>query len=415
MLQSADAGQIQSWLEQINTFSATPGEGTTRMPFSAEDLGARRYVKGEMEKLGLVVTEDAAGNIFGTLPGSQPELAPVWTGSHLDTVIHGGMFDGICGVVGGLEAVRLIRAAGIVLRRSLSVVVYTNEEGTQFGSGCLGSRALAGLVSLADTKEFLSLDGVSLYDTLSGLGYDLNKWDELPKKTGDVFASVELHIEQSGRLEQNQKAIGIVRAICATLYWEITVHGKQSHAGGTSMDERQDAYMAACEMALALEKINKASKSAYTTATVGRVAVYPNASNVIPGKVVFTVDVRDAEYDTKQQLVAEFRGEIDRIAERRGVVVELNELENDRPVSCDKAIMDIIEDSARRLDIPYLHTFSGAFHDSMFVAAFAPAAMIFVPSKNGISHSPAEWTDFAQIADGVNVLASTLVSLCNQV
>ena len=137
MLQSADAGQIQSWLEQINTFSATPGEGTTRMPFSAEDLGARRYVKGEMEKLGLVVTEDAAGNIFGTLPGSQPELAPVWTGSHLDTVIHGGMFDGICGVVGGLEAVRLIRAAGIVLRRSLSVVVYTNEEGTQFGSGCL--------------------------------------------------------------------------------------------------------------------------------------------------------------------------------------------------------------------------------------------------------------------------------------
>lgn len=409
----ADAGHIKNWLETINTFNSTPEFGTTRVLFTEPEVGSRNYVKAEMAKLGMKIHEDAIGNIFGVYEGTDPEAAPVWTGSHIDTVLNAGMFDGMSGVVAGMEAVRLIKEAGIRPQRSLVVIVYTSEEPTRFRLGCLGSRALAGKLGKEEAMALYDADGKSLYEVLTDLGFPVEEFAKVPKQQGEVFAAVELHIDQTGVLERAGKKVGIVKTICAPSVLEVEVIGKQSHAGGTSMEERHDAFMGASEISLAAEKLGRESTSEYTTVTVGKVEVIPNAVNVIPGKVVFSIDIRDAEYDSKNRLVAELRQQVAAIAQQRGITVTIREVNNDVPMPCAKNIQAIIESSCQNLQIPYMHTISGAFHDSMLVGEFAPVAMIFVPSHDGISHSPKEWTDFEEIAAGTDVLVETLLALAN--
>ncbi len=410
----ADAGRIQDWLEHINSFNSTPDFGTTRVLFTEPEVAARDYVKTEMRALGMTVKEDAIGNIFGIYEGTDPTLAPVWTGSHIDTVLNAGMFDGMSGVVAGLEAVRMIRTAGVQTSRSIVVIVYTSEEPTRFKLGCLGSRAMAGKLGAADAKALRDDDGKTLYDVLDGLGFPVADFDDVPVKKGAVHGAVELHIDQTGVLERDRKTIGIVKTICAPSVFDVVVTGRQSHAGGTSMDERRDAYMAASEMALMLEHLGRTSTSEYTTVTVGRVDVIPNAVNVIPGCVKFSIDIRDCDFDKKNELIARMKKALSEIAERRGVTYELTEYNNDHPMKCEPAITQKIEAACRAQGISYEYTISGAFHDSMLVGEFAPVAMIFVPSKDGISHSPEEWTDYDDLAAGTDVLADTLIAMANE-
>ena len=410
----ADAGRIQDWLEHINSFNSTPDFGTTRVLFTEPEVAARDYVKTEMRALGMTVKEDAIGNIFGIYEGTDPTLAPVWTGSHIDTVLNAGMFDGMSGVVAGLEAVRMIRTAGVQTSRSIVVIVYTSEEPTRFKLGCLGSRAMAGKLGAADAKALRDDDGKTLYDVLDGLGFPVADFDDVPVKKGAVHGAVELHIDQTGVLERDRKTIGIVKTICAPSVFDVVVTGRQSHAGGTSMDERRDAYMAASEMALMLEHLGRTSTSEYTTVTVGRVDVIPNAVNVIPGCVKFSIDIRDCDFDKKNELIGRMKKALSEIAERRGVTYELTEYNNDHPMKCEPAITQKIEAACRAQGISYEYTISGAFHDSMLVGEFAPVAMIFVPSKDGISHSPEEWTDYDDLAAGTDVLADTLIAMANE-
>ncbi len=410
----ADAKHIQNWLEHINSFNSTPDFGTTRVLFTKPEVAARDYVKSEMRALGMTVKEDAIGNIFGIYEGTDPTLPPVWTGSHIDTVLNAGMFDGMSGVVAGLEAVRMIRTAGVQTARSIVVIVYTSEEPTRFKLGCLGSRAMAGKLGAEDAKKLHDDEGKTLYDVLDELGFPVDAFDEVPVKRGAVYGAVELHIDQTGVLERDRKTIGIVKTICAPSVFDVVVTGRQSHAGGTSMDERRDAYMAASEMALALEQLGRTSTSEYTTVTVGRVDVIPNAVNVIPGCVTFSIDIRDCDYDNKNELIAKMKKAFGDIAERRGVTYELTEYNNDHPMKCEPAITQKIEAACKAQAIPYEYTISGAFHDSMLVGEFAPVAMIFVPSKDGISHSPEEWTDYDDLAAGTDVLADTLIAMANE-
>lgn len=414
MLEKAKADNIQNWLETINTYNSTPEFGTTRVLFTEPETSAREYVKDEMRKLGLEVREDSIGNIFGTLEGSKPELSPVWTGSHIDTVLNAGMFDGMAGVAGGMEALRLIKESGVKFDRSIEVVVYTSEEPTRFGLCCLGSRAMAGRLTLEDAKKLQDKDGKNLESVLRRLGYNLGKFEDIPVKKGEVFAAVELHIEQNNKLEKKGLPVGIVKTICAPTNFLVEVTGCQSHAGGTSMEDRRDAYAASCEIALILEDLALKCNSEYNTATVGKVEVIPNAVNVIPGKVRFSIDIRDCEFETKVQLIEELKKEIKKIEEKRGVQVKLINENDDVPMKCDPAILDILRNSCEEKDISYDFMISGAYHDSMFVGEFAPVAMIFVPSKNGISHSPEEWTDYKDIALGVDVLAKSLLDLANK-
>lgn len=412
-MEKADSRNIEKWLRKIDEYNDTKGYGTTRILFTPTEIAAREYVKMEMKKIGLEVTEDSIGNIFGTLPGTDCAANPVWTGSHIDTVLNGGMFDGMAGVVGGMEALRLIRNARIEHKRDISVIVYTSEEPTRFNLCCLGSRAMSGNLGLEDLDKIYDEQGKTLKQVLIELGYDLSRFCEIKRTNGSVHAAVELHIEQSENLEKNNKTLGIVKTICAPTNFIVEVEGRQSHAGGTSMEDRQDAFAASCEIGLALERLAKESESEYTTATIGTVNVLPNASNVIPGKVEFTIDIRDCSFESKNNLIAKLKKEVKEIEKKREVKVSMIEKNNDVPLQCDKRILDIIEENCKRENYSYMKTISGAYHDSMFVGKFAPTAMLFVPSKNGISHSPEEWTDFEDIAKGVDVLANTLLELAN--
>lgn len=413
-MEKADAINIEKWLRTINEFNSTPEFGTTRVLFTEPELKAREYVKHEMEHLGLEVHEDAIGNIFGTLEGNSPELAPVWTGSHIDTVLNAGMFDGMSGVVAGMEAVRLIKEADIKLKRSIVVIVYTSEEPTRFGLCCLGSRALAGHLTLEDAAMLKDENDNSLRKVLEELGHNMEEFPAIKMNSGKVHAAVELHIDQTGELERAETSVGIVKTICAPTNLDVIVTGCQSHAGGTSMELRRDAFMATCELSLELEKLAQQGDSEYSTGTVGCVDVVPGASNVIPGKVTFSVDIRDCEFDSKQNVLDNFKATAKEIAEKRQVQIEIIEHNNDTPMQCDKNIINTIEMACQKNDIPYIKTLSGAYHDSMFIGEFSPIGMIFVPSKDGISHSPEEWTDFVDIAKGTDVLKDTLCILANE-
>ena len=329
MQQKVNVENIQMWIEGMNRFNATPEFGTTRILFTKPELENRRYVKEEMEKLGLSVREDAIGNIYATLKGTDQKLSPVWTGSHIDTVPNAGKFDGMAGVVCGMEALRIIKESGAEHKRDLTVVIYTSEEPTRFGLGCLGSRAMAGVLSMEDTKNIHDKSGRSLYEKLQELSYDLEKFNEIKRKKGDVYAAVELHIEQNSQLEKKKLPIGIVTKICAPSNYMVEVTGCQSHAGGTSMDDRRDAYAASCEMALALEKIAKDCRSEYNTATIGCVKVIPDATNVIPGKCIFAVDIRDCNMDTKQETIRKFKEAFKEIAAKRDVGLTITEENNE--------------------------------------------------------------------------------------
>lgn len=414
MLGHADKERIEKWIDGMNSFNSTPEYGTTRVLFTPPEIENRKYVKTEMEKLGLKVTEDAIGNLYAVLEGSESKEAPVWTGSHIDTVLNAGKFDGMAGVVCGLEALRLIKESGIHHKRNLAVVVYTSEEPTRFGLSCLGSRAMAGELTLEDTEELYDEQGKSLRQVLEELKYNLKDFPRIKKEKGEVHAAVELHIEQNNRLERNGKQIGIVKKICAPSNYTVEVRGCQSHAGGTDMKDRRDAYAASCEMALLLERLARECPSEYNTATIGKVEVIPGAINVIPGVVRFSVDIRDCNMDTKEALIAAWQEGTYEIARLRGVEVSITEENNDVPMTCDEKIVEELEKICEKKDISCDYLISGPYHDTLFVGRFTKAAMLFVPSKNGISHSPEEWTDYEDLAAGTEVLAEILLKLANE-
>ncbi|MGE4548751.1 MAG: M20 family metallo-hydrolase, partial [Intestinibacillus sp.] len=338
-----------------------------------------------------------------------------WTGSHIDTVPNAGMFDGMAGVVAGMEAVRLLQERGATLRRSLTVVVYMSEEPTRFGLSCLGSRILAGDLTAERTASLRDAEGNSLYEMLDRLGFVPNHFKNVVKKPGEVYAFIELHIEQGNRLEKLRKPIGLVTAICAPTNLTVTVTGEQSHAGGTSMEDRRDAMMASAEISLLLEHLaQEASRlGSYTTGTVGLLQNIPGAVNVIPGKTIFSIDIRGVDFAVKDRMLAELRGGISEIARRRGITADLALENHDRPMICDSHVLDILRDACG--ETPYAEVISGAYHDSLFVSRFVPTAMLFVPSRGGISHSPEEWTDFVDIARGADILADALERLANEV
>ncbi|WP_394884663.1 M20 family metallo-hydrolase [Clostridium butyricum] len=413
MFKKADYKNIKRYLEDIDTFNSTPDFGTTRVLFTEEELKARKYVKNEMNKIGLEVSEDAMGNIFGILTGEDSSLSPVWTGSHIDTVLNAGMFDGMAGVVSGMEALRIIKESNLNFKRDIKVIVYTSEEPTRFGLSCLGSRAMAGELTLEDIENLKDKDGKSLSQVLRDLGYNLEEFNNVKVKKGDVFAAVELHIEQGGVLEHLNLPIGIVHTIEAPTNFDVFVKGKQSHAGGTPMNLRKDAFLACCDISLELERLAKESLSEDTVATVGVVDIIPNAANVISGYVHFTMDIRDSDYDIKCDLINKLKEFIKEVEKQRMVEITLNMINDDIPTKSDEQIVELLENICESKDIPYKKMVSGAYHDSMMVGKFAPVSMIFVPSKDGVSHSPDEWTDFEDIALGTDILAETLFTLAN--
>ncbi|MBI4337306.1 MAG: Zn-dependent hydrolase [Chloroflexi bacterium] len=381
----------------------------TRLAFSEEDRQAREWVKARMKELGLAVLVDSAANIIGRREGKEPALGAIRTGSHVDTVRGGGRFDGMVGVAGALEAVWALNEAAITTRHPLEVVVFTAEEASVPGHTPFGSRAMAGQLNMQAALEAPTPDGTPVREALRRLGGAPERLGEARLKPSQVLAHLELHIEQGPELERKSIPIGAVTAIAAPCRGRILATGRADHAGATMMADRADALCAAAEAVLAVERVAKGFPQ--TVGTVGTLQLSPNMANVIPGRVEMDVEVRSADAGHLKDARARLAEELDLIAGRRRVKLDLEWLSLEEPVTIPPDMVALVEESAGELGIPCTRIISRASHDSARLAPVLPVGMVFVPSRGGKSHVPEEWTDFEQVALGTRVLGRALLKL----
>jgi N-carbamoyl-L-amino-acid hydrolase len=401
----ADPGRVQQHLAELARFGVNPEGGVSRVAYSDADVAGRAYVKSLMDAAGLDVRIDAAGNLIGRREGTDRKLPTIVVGSHTDSVPHGGNYDGDVGVMGGIEAAQQLRDRHIRLRHALEIVDFTDEEG-----GLVGSRAMAGDLS-AESLDLVNSSGRSVRDGIRALGGDPDTVGLARRSPGDLAGYLELHIEQGATLERTHTDIGVVQGIVGIHWWEATVTGVANHAGTTPMDQRHDALLAASELVLA---VNAAATElpGRQVATVGRIRAEPGAPNVIPGRVALSIEVRDLDAARIEAVFERIRARAGEIARARGVSIEFRDLEATAvPALTDSRIQRIIDSSARALGLTTMAMPSGAGHDAQDIARIAPIGMIFVPSVDGISHSPREYTAPADIVHGVNVLMRVVLAI----
>ena len=399
-------------LATLATISEAKPPVVTRILFSEADLRARAYVKGLCMDAGLTLHEDAIGNTFARWQGSEPDLAPVGTGSHIDAIPNAGAYDGVVGVLGGLEAIRVLQKLGLQPRRSIELVIFTSEEPTRFGIGCLGSRMMGGVLTPQQALILRDKEGRGLEELRAQSGFT-GSLESVALTPGRFHQFVELHIEQGPLLEQGKVDLGLVTAIAAPASLRITLEGEGGHAGARLMPGRKDALVAASELILALEAAAKSTGAIDTVATVGVCEVFPGAVNSIPSRVRLETDVRDIDGTRRDRVLDALRAACTDVAERRGVKI-LTELVNaDPPATCDSAILDAMEASAVEAGLTSQRMVSRAYHDSLFMARIAPVAMLFIPCRDGISHRPDEYASPEWIAAGVRVLSATLARLAS--
>ncbi len=406
---SIDRERLSRELEELAAISEMPPPAVTRVVFSAADLRAREYVNGLCMGAGLTLRSDAVGNTFARWNGDEPELAAVGTGSHIDAIPNAGSYDGTVGVLGGLEAIRALQRGGFRPHRSIELLIFTAEEPTRFGIGCLGSRFLAGLPE-AVGESLRDAEGRTLNQVREDAGFTgVLEGTRLP--AGYYSAFVELHIEQGPLLERSGLPVGIVTAIAAPAALRLKLEGEGGHAGAVLMPHRHDAFLAAAEIALALETSARTSGAIDTVATTGICDVFPGAINSIPSRVQLTVDVRDTDEARRDRVLQQLAQAITETAQRRGVRIEEEIISVDAPAICDTAIVGVLEEACRTQGLGYQKMVSRAYHDSLFVSRFAPTAMVFIPCRGGVSHRPDEYASPEAIAGGAAVLAEALAKL----
>lgn len=379
--------------------------GRTRIALTDAEKAGRDQVVAWMRELGLSVRIDRIGNIFGTLAAASGEaLAPLMIGSHIDTVTNAGALDGCYGVLAGLAVVRAYRDAGVQPSRPITVAAFTNEEGVRYQPDMMGSLVYAGGLALDTALDSLGSDGSRLGDELARIGYagDLEPGAIVPHEY------LELHIEQGPILEAEGLQIGVVENLQGISWQQVTVQGNANHAGTTPLHLRHDAGFVACAAVAEARAIARASGGT-TLATTGCIAFEPNVINVIPRRASFTLDLRDPDETRLRQAEQRFAQALERLAEDEGVTISREQRARFEPVVFDAGLADAIEASARRLDLSYRRMTSGAGHDAQMIARIAPAAMIFVPSRGGISHNPREHTDDAALLEGAEVLLDVVV------
>ena len=406
---TVDAQRLQRELDTLATFSEHPAPAVTRVVFGDMDLRARAYLKSLFADASLVVHEDPVGNTFARWSGANPSLPAVATGSHCDAIPNAGRFDGTVGVLGGLEAIRALQRAGFSPQRSIDVIVFTSEEPTRFGIGCLGSRLLASALD-PSAGEVLTSEARSLNQIRSSAGFS-GPLADVPLHAGAYAAFVELHIEQGPILDRERTDIGVVTAIAAPASFRIFVEGEGGHAGAVLMPDRRDAFLAAAEIALSIERIARSSGSIDTVATTGVCELFPAAINSVPSRTRLDVDVRDIDQARRDAVLRDIEHACDTIAARRGVAVRTESINADPPAHCAPPIVDAIERACDARGLQHRRLISRAYHDSLFMSRIAPTGMIFIPCRDGISHRPEEYASPHAIAHGAEVLADTLAAL----
>jgi N-carbamoyl-L-amino-acid hydrolase len=404
--------QLTAELETLAAFSEAAAPAVTRVVFSETDRQAREYVKSLCGAAGLSVREDAVGNTFARLVGSAPELAAVATGSHIDAIPNAGRYDGTVGVLGGLEAIRALQRRGFRPLRSIELVLFTSEEPTRFGVGCLGSRLLSGVLDPAADTRLVGKDGKTLNHWRTAAGFD-GDLAAVRLSQGHYAAFVELHIEQGPLLESAGIPLGVVTAIAAPASLRIRIIGEGGHAGAVLMPARKDAFCAAAELVLAVESAAKSTGVIDTVATVGVCEVFPGAINSIPSEVRLEVDVRDTSEARRDAVLAEIGNACAHVAKRRAVAVTTETINIDKPAQCDAAVIESLSRACVTHGLGFQTMVSRAYHDSLFMARIAPTAMLFIPCRGGVSHRPDEYASPEAIANGVLALAETLAELAS--
>lgn len=400
-----DEGRLWKSLMDMGRIGALPHGGSCRTALSAEDKAGRDLFIGWCKDAGCEVTFDQVGNIYARRPGRSPMRPAVATGSHLDTQPHGGKFDGVYGVLAGLEVVRALNAAGVETDAPIDVVVWTNEEGVRFGPPLGGSSAFAGAVDVATIHAALTLEGTTVHEDLKALGF---LGTERPgARKFDCF--VEVHIEQGPILEEKGLSIGVVTQIQGIRWLSVTVTGQDSHAGTTPMNRRRDALLSAAEMVTTLNRLAREQDES-ARLTIGRLLVEPNSGATIPGRVIFTVDFRHPDAATLDALEQRMQDAMRQIAKRGELDVVCQQVLSKPPVYFAGELIDTVRAAAKRLGYSSMDMLSGAGHDAMNIARVAPTAMIFVPCKDGLSHNEAESATPAHLAAGVQTLLYTLVA-----
>jgi N-carbamoyl-L-amino-acid hydrolase len=369
-------------------------------------------VKGLCESAGLNVRVDAIGNTFARWEGTNSALAPIGTGSHIDAIPNAGLYDGCVGVLGGLEAIRVLKTLGFTPRRSIELVIFTAEEPTRFGIGCLGSRMMAGVLTPERALALRDKEGRGLEEWRARAGFT-GPLDSVVVPRGRFHQFVELHIEQGPFLEQEQIDVGLVTHIAAPASQRIVIEGEGGHAGGKLMPGRKDALAAAAELILALESTAKSTGAIDTVGTVGICDVFPGAVNSVPSRVTITTDVRDIDRARRDSVLAALAASADEVGSRRGVKIATELINADPPTTCDPEILAALERSAIAADKSFKKMVARAYHDSSFVSSIAPVAMLFIPCRGGVSHRPDEYASPEWIGGGVHVLARTLAELAS--
>lgn len=402
---AASAERIEQHITALSAFGANPEGGVSRVAFSEADIAGREYIKKLMLQAGLDVRVDTAGNIIGRRQGSDPDLPVIMLGSHIDSVPGGGNYDGDVGVIGAIEVAQLLHEKDVGTRHPLEIVSFTDEEG-----GLIGSLVMAGRQGAA-TLDVVSHSGKTIREGIRAVGGDPDRLDLARRKPGELKAFIELHIEQGAILEESGIDIGVVEGIVGIRWWDVTVNGVANHAGTTPMNRRRDAMLSAAELTLAVNRV-ATTMPGRQVATVGKIRAEPGAPNVIPGRVVISLEIRDLAADKMQLVFDRVKAEAENIAKSRQTPISFNEIDVAlAPAPTDERIRRIIAEAAQSLGLTRKLMPSGAGHDAQDMTHIAPTGMIFVPSVGGISHSPKEYTSPGDMANGANVLLRTVLAI----
>jgi ureidoglycolate amidohydrolase len=408
-----NTAQLQREIDELALISENPPPVVTRVLFSGADLRGRAFVKKLCRKAGLILREDAVGNIFARWEGARKNLPAIATGSHIDAIPNAGKYDGVVGVLGAIEAVRALKKSGFKPKRPIELIVFTSEEPTRFGIGCLGSRLLSGVLPSEKASVLEDRDGKNL-DFWRRQGDCKGKLDSVRLQKRFYSAFVELHIEQGPILEKEKIFIGIVEKISAPSTLRIRLTGVGGHAGAVLMPERRDAGLAAAEISLAVEQATLRSGSPDTVGTTGIFRIEPGAVNSVPSKAHLEIDLRDTQAATRDMVLRHIEIASEEICRRREIKLEMERLNVDPPAICDAALVQTISEICRESGMSYKKMTSRAYHDSLFMAQICPTAMIFIPCRDGVSHRPDEYSSPEQIEKGTQVLAESLALLASR-
>jgi N-carbamoyl-L-amino-acid hydrolase len=397
--------RIENRILELSKFGKDSSGKGYRVAFTKGDIAGRAWFTGLMKKAGLEVTIDYAGNIIGKRKGKNISLQPIAFGSHIDMVPDGGNYDGCVGSIGALEIIEVLNENNIVTEHPLEVIIFSNEEG-----GTIGSMAMAGHLTAEGLKQ-VSQSKLTMADGIKAIGGNPDSIRFSTRKKGAIKAFLELHIEQGGILEKENIKIGVVEGIVGIIHWEVTVTGFANHAGTTPMNMRKDALLASSKLIVAVNEVIN-SYEGKQVGTIGKIAAFPGAYNVIPGKVAMGLEIRDLSYEKIWKLFRDIEKKAAGIALSSGTTISFEHQANEsKPALTEKILQQKIAASAKALGLTTKFMQSGAGHDSQEMALIAPVAMIFVPSVGGISHSPKEFTKPADMSNGANVLLQTILAL----